>query len=55
VESEDGGRVWTKVLRLPPGTYQYRYVVDGEWRSDPDNPRFVAGPVGGRNSLLVVS
>ena len=54
VESEGEGRVWTKVLRLPPGTYQYRYVVDGEWRSDPDNPRFVAGPVGGRNSLLVV-
>ena len=37
-----------------PGTYQYRYVVDGEWREDPDNPRFVAGPIGGRNSLLVV-
>jgi chromosome partitioning protein len=54
VESEGAGRVWTKVLRLSPGTYQYRYVVDGEWRSDPDNPRFVAGPVGGRNSLLVV-
>jgi chromosome partitioning protein len=54
VESEGEARVWTKVLRLPPGTYQYRYVVDGEWRSDPDNPRFVAGPVGGKNSLLVV-
>jgi chromosome partitioning protein len=53
---DDGGgeRVWTKVLHLPPGTYQYRYVVDGEWRQDPENPRFVAGPVGGRNSLLVV-
>jgi chromosome partitioning protein len=54
VEDEDGRRVWTKVLKLAPGTYQYRYVVDGEWRADPDNPRFVAGPVGGRNSLLVV-
>jgi chromosome partitioning protein len=54
VEDETGGRVWTKVLHLPPGTYQYRYVVDGEWREDPENPRFVAGPVGGRNSLLVV-
>ncbi len=54
VEDDAGERVWTKVLHLPPGTYQYRYVVDGEWREDPDNPRFVAGPVGGRNSLLVV-
>jgi chromosome partitioning protein len=54
VQDDAGERIWTKVLHLPPGTYQYRYVVDGEWREDPDNPRFVAGPVGGRNSLLVV-
>jgi chromosome partitioning protein len=54
VEEEGRERVWTKVLHLPPGTYQYRYVVDGEWREDPENPRFVAGPIGGRNSLLVV-
>jgi chromosome partitioning protein len=54
VEEDGGARTWTKVLHLPPGTYQYRYVVDGEWREDPENPRVVSGPVGGRNSLLVV-
>jgi chromosome partitioning protein len=55
VESEGSTRVWTKVLSLPPGTYEYRYVVDGEWREDPENPLAVPGPVGGRNSILVVS
>ena len=50
-----GERVWTKILHLPPGTYQYRYVVDGEWREDPHNPRVVSGPVGGRYSVLVVN
>jgi len=50
----DGERVWTKILHLPPGTYQYRYVVDGEWREDPHNPRVASGPVGGRYSILVV-
>ena len=55
VQADDGERVWTKVLELAPGTYQYRYVVDGEWREDPDNPRAEPGPVGGRNSVLVVS
>ena len=55
VESEGSTRVWTKVLSLPPGTYEYRYVVDGEWREDPENPLAVPGPVGGRNSVLVVS
>jgi len=54
VQAEGVERVWTKILRLPPGTYHYRYVVDGEWREDPDNPQAEPGPVGGRNSVLVV-
>ena len=55
VQSEGLQRVWTKILHLAPGTYQYRYVVDGEWRQDPENPHSVDGPVGNKNSLLVVS
>ena len=54
VQAEGIERVWTKILHLPPGTYHYRYVVDGEWREDPDNPQAAPGPVGGRNSVLVV-
>jgi chromosome partitioning protein len=54
IESEGQTRVWTKILRLPPGTYQYRYVVDGEWREDPENPEIISSTVGGRNSVLVV-
>jgi chromosome partitioning protein len=55
IESEGQTRVWTKILRLTPGTYQYRYVVDGEWREDPENPEMISSAVGGRNSVLVVS
>lgn len=54
VRAEGPERIWTKVLHLPPGTYHYRYVVDGEWREDPENPEFAPGPVGGRSSVLVV-
>ena len=54
VQADSGDRVWTKILSLPPGTYHYRYVVDGEWREDPVNPVSAPGPVGGRNSVLVV-
>jgi len=54
IESEGQTRVWTKILQLPPGTYRYRYVVDGEWRADPDNPQMVSNAVGGRSSVLVV-
>jgi len=54
IESEGETRIWTKIIRLNPGTYQYRYVVDGEWREDPDNPEVASSAVGGRNSVLVV-
>jgi chromosome partitioning protein len=53
-EREGGEQVWTKILELPPGTYQYRYVVDGDWREDPENPHQAPGRVGERNSVLVV-
>jgi len=55
IESDGQTRVWTRILRLAPGTYQYRYVVDGEWQEDPENPEAVTSAVGGRNSVLVVS
>ena len=54
IEAENGDRVWTKILQLPPGTYQYRYVVDGEWREDPGNGATAASPTGRLNSVLVV-
>jgi chromosome partitioning protein len=55
IEAENGARVWTKILQLPPGTYQYRYVVDGEWREDPDNGNTAPSPTGRLNSVLVVT
>ena len=54
IASEGQERVWTKVLTLEPGTYQYRYVVDGEWREDPTNPQSAPGPTGQPNSILHV-
>jgi chromosome partitioning protein len=54
IESDGQTRVWTKILQLPPGRYRYRYVVDGQWREDPENPEVVADDVAGRNSVLVV-
>ena len=54
VVAEGGNRVWRKVLVLPPGTYQYRYIVDGEWRTDPGNPESMPGAMGQPNSVLHV-
>jgi 5'-AMP-activated protein kinase regulatory beta subunit len=45
---------WVKELVLPPGCYEYRFVVDGEWKSDPAEPEQVPNPYGTRNSVLEV-
>lgn len=52
-DMERSGRFWRKVLNLPPGRYLYRFVVDGNWQSDPLNASVEPGP-GGNNSVLVV-
>ena len=46
---------WVKETVLPPGTYEYRLVVDGRWIADPLAKETVANPFGGRNSLLQVA
>jgi chromosome partitioning protein len=49
------GRIWKTVVPLEPGRYRYRYVVDGQWQSDPLNPTVEPSPYGGHDSILVVN
>jgi chromosome partitioning protein len=51
-DDEDG--VWIAITRLDPGTYQYKFIVDGNWRVDPSNPIDVDDSHGGRNSVMVI-
>src|SRR3989442_1555861 len=46
--------VWTKVIKLPPGRYRYRYVVDGRWQNDPSNAAVEPNPYGEHDSILLV-
>ena len=50
--SEDG--TWSKVIRLEPGEYQYKFVVDGLWIEDNRNPMVSIDPYGGRNSVVEI-
>lgn len=43
-----------KTVMLMPGTYQYRYIVDGIWQEDPSNPDVAPNPTGGFNSIMQV-
>jgi chromosome partitioning protein len=50
---EDGG-VWKKFVFLTPGSYQYKFVIDDEWREDPNNGLVVQDSLGGQSSVVVV-
>ena len=39
---------------LEPGDYQYKFVVDGEWRLDGSNPCFAPNGFGELNSVIRV-
>jgi hypothetical protein len=43
-----------KILRVSPGGYEYRLIIDGVWQQDPANPRAAPNDMGGYNSLLNV-
>ncbi|MFB3786131.1 MAG: polymer-forming cytoskeletal protein [bacterium] len=50
--SQDGR--WSADLRLQPGKYEYRVLIDGKSQLDPDNPEKVPNSYGGENSVLTV-
>ncbi len=43
---------WTVQRTFEPGTYQYRFIVDGTWMADPANPNMVPNGLGGFNSVV---
>ncbi len=45
---------WTTTLSLLPGTYQYRFFVDGEWCDDPTCAARVDNEFGSQNCVIVV-
>lgn len=46
--------VWNTRLVLAPGRYEYRFLVDGEWRNDPRCTVFVPNAFGSYNSTIVL-
>lgn len=52
VKGPDG--VWRITVQLSSGTHVYRFLVDGEWMQDPNNPRRQANDMGGYDSVCNV-
>ena len=50
LENKQG--VWMRQVTLKPGTYRYRFVVDDNWKEDPNNPENIRNPFGELDSVI---
>ncbi len=53
MKKDNKGR-WTKIVTLPPGRYEYKFLVDGQWQNDPGNEEMVSNSFGTLNNILTV-
>jgi hypothetical protein len=49
-----GRPAWQKLVHLAPGSYEYKYIVDGTWIPDPENDKTRDNLLGGTNSIIDV-
>lgn len=54
LKDKDGDGCYSGALLLLPGEYEYKFVIDGEWQIDADNPNFTQNKMGTLNSVVVV-
>jgi chromosome partitioning protein len=54
MEKVKSSGVWKLSMPLKKGAYEYKFFVDGEWVTDPGNPRTKSNELG-ENSYLVVN
>lgn len=52
--TKDPSGKWRATIPLKPGRYQYKFVVDGNWKPDPNNPETAPDGFGGVNSVKIV-
>jgi 1,4-alpha-glucan branching enzyme len=52
---QNGRGIWRKTVMVAPGTYEYKFMVDGRWESDPKNENYSINCYGTRNSLIQIS
>ena len=49
-----GNGKWKVTLDFPPGRYEYRYCVDGDWQNDQRTVECVPNPFGTWNCVLKI-
>ncbi|MBN2298140.1 MAG: AAA family ATPase [Deltaproteobacteria bacterium] len=53
LQNIEGTGVWQKMVPLKKGRYEYKFFVDGQWITDPDNPNKASSEFG-ENSYIEI-
>jgi chromosome partitioning protein len=53
LQRDDTG-LWSRVVEVGPGSYEYRFIIDGVWVKDPNNLESVINEFGQENSVVVL-
>ncbi|MDP3789418.1 MAG: helix-turn-helix domain-containing protein [Candidatus Omnitrophota bacterium] len=51
---KDKSGTWKTDLSLKPGKYEYKFIVDGQWWTDPANRNIVRNSFGSENSVIEI-
>ncbi|HWN68481.1 MAG TPA: protein kinase, partial [Haliangium sp.] len=54
LRDDDGDGTYSVTVRLGPGVYQYKFVIDGDWVQDPHAPSTSPDGFGSSNGLIEV-
>ena len=51
MQKKENGK-WEKTVIIPPGMHEYKFLVDGQWKEDPQNGLTCQNCFGTKNSVL---
>lgn len=55
LKEKNGDGCYSGTLLLEPGEYEYKFVIDGKWQIDSENPNFNQNKLGTLNSVVKVT
>jgi len=47
-----GNGLWNETVILAPGKYEYKFLIDGNWETDPSNDQICLNCFGTLNNVL---
>jgi chromosome partitioning protein len=54
MQSQEQKDLWYTILPLKNGRHAYRFIIDGNWQEDPNNPEYEESLFGVKQSIVIV-